>query len=339
MPMYNGGTSVLEVIRPGLFTTLQDAGRFGYRQLGVTVGGAMDGTSLALANALVGNSLTTGGIECTGDGPTVIIHHDACIAVVGGQFSISVDDTSVPSGRPLWVRAGSTLKIGPAIHGYRCYLAVRGGFDARPVLASQSTLARYGIGGFSGQVLRKGDILRIVPDKQPSQGSQGLRRLASGVWTTTWGLRPHQNKTEGPLSVRVMPGEQASSFAGEAEATFYTEPFRIKAASDRMGMRLSGPAVAGSGGQMKSEPVVHGSVQVPPDGQPIVLMADCQTVGGYPKIATVIQVDLAALAQARPGTEIRFQQVSLEEAIRVRQANEVNMRRWIEHLATRVRHN
>lgn len=331
MPQRSLPAKVFTVLHPGLFTTIQDGGRFGYRRLGVTVGGAMDSTSLALANGLVGNAVTTGALECTGVGPRFSVDRDVCIAVVGGQFPVSVDEVPVPSERPLWIRAGSTLSIGAATAGYRCYLAVQGGFDVKLDLGSQSTLTRFGIGGFCGRPLRAGDELYVSSGERPAM-RQTLHQIAPHVWTTRWGLGPFKVPVENVMTIRALPGEQADAFAKDAYEVFWSGRFRVDGASDRMGLRLRGPEVAAPGGQMRSEPVVPGSVQVPPDGKPIVLAADCQTVGGYPKIATVIEVDLAKLAQARPGVEIQFSPVSLEEAIRVRKANEVCMRGLLQQI-------
>lgn len=284
----------MEVIvqRAGMQTTLQDLGRPGHRAEGVPLGGAMDRFALRLANALVGNPENAAALEFSMVGPELEFPEDALVAVTGGDFG------GVPRWRPVSVPAGTTLRFGPVREGCRGYLAVAGGFEVPTVLGSASTYLRGGFGGWEGRALRDGDVLSAA----------GVNRRVLGRWHIDPSFLPQYGPS---VRVRVLAGEQAAEFAG----ALWAGEYRATAQSDRMGLRLRGAVLARpGGGELRSGPVAPGAVQVPPDGQPIVLMADAQTMGGYPVAAHVIYVDLPLIAQLRPGDGVTFSQVSLDEA-------------------------
>lgn len=291
----------ITIIRPGMLTTVQDLGRRGRRALGVPPGGAVDALALRLVNLLVGNDEGAAALEFTLLGPELEFAADTTIAVGGGDFI-----GAVPRWQPLRVRAGERLKFGAARSGCRGYLAVAGGLDVPQVLGSRGTYLRATLGGMEGRALREGDVL---PAKE-------IVRDVVGQWRIDERILPAYSTSP---TVRFIAGAQAAEFGG----TFASAEFRVTAKSDRMGVRLAGPKVMRNvARELVSTTVVPGTVQVPPDGQPIVLLADAQTIGGYPQIAHVVTVDLPLVAQLRPGDALRFVEVSLEaarELVRIRE--------------------
>lgn len=284
--------AAITVVEPGLFTTVQDLGRPGQRAAGVPLSGAADPVSLRLANLLVGNAEDAAAIECTLVGPTLRFERDSLAALVGAVFP------GFPTGVVTRVAAGTELTFGHVTAGCRGYLAVAGGIDVAAVLGSRSTLVVAGFGGFAGRPLRAGDRLAVGATLRVAAGLQPRQRL---------GLPRGK-----PNTLRIIPGEQADAFGGGA----WARTFRTSSRSDRMGVRLEGEPLPGAGGfaGMASVAVFPGTVQVPPDGQPIVLLADGQTIGGYPVLGQVIAADLPKAAQLRPGDEVRFEPVTLAEA-------------------------
>lgn len=286
----------IEVMTPGLATTVQGAPRTGHRHVGVAACGALDPWSQALANLLVGNKPDSAVLELTLTGPTLRFADAACIAVCGGGFAIDVDGVPVADARPVHVPALSVVRIGRAGTGARGYLAVRGGFAVDAVLGSLSTDLRGGFGGHHGRLLRAGDRLAV-------QG--GLRGAVTSLHVASWWIdtasddRPH----DGFAVVRLLPGRDVTA-PGDA---VFAHAWTVAAASNRQGLRLSGtPMSLADPGERVSEPVAPGTVQLPPDGQPIVLLADAQTHGGYPRIGHAIRADWPVLAQQRPGDRVRF---------------------------------
>ena len=320
--------SRIQVSMPGLLTTVQDLGRPGWQRYGVTPGGAVDAHALRLANLLVGNTEGAAGLEVTLAGPTLRIAEEALIAVCGADFETTIEDRPVPAWRPVWVKAGAELLIGAARSGCRCYLAVAGGIAVPRLLGGRGTHLAAGFGGLEGRALRPGDTLKVGP---PSVWAKRLARslagsvgggdpLAAARWEVSGEARPAYSPS--PM-VRVMSGPQWDWFSLGERTRFLGERFTVTPRSDRMGLRLAAPAGAAPAGpalaeggsrEMISEGVATGTVQVPPDGQPIVLLADRQTIGGYPKIATVASVDLPLLAQLRPGDTVEFHEVTVGEA-------------------------
>jgi antagonist of KipI len=290
----------MRVLRPGLLTTVQDLGRRGYQNQGVVVGGAVDTLALRLANLLVGNPQGAAALEVTLQGPRLAVEDDAWIAVGGGDLTSMLDGQRIPLWRPVLARRGSLLEFGAPRLGCRAYLAVAGGFDAPQVLGSRSTYLRAGI----GRALRKGDVL--TPG------------VALPLPASRASCFPHPSLLPdySPHPVlRVLRGNQFAAFTAESRERFFQQAYTVTPQSDRMGCRLSGPVLElQQDEQMISEAVTCGSLQVPPAGAPILLLADRQTTGGYPKIGQVAAVDLPLAAQVPPGGTVRFQEITLAEA-------------------------
>lgn len=322
----------IRILRPGLLTTIQDTGRFGYQQQGVIVSGAMDAFALRIANLLVGNAEDEAALEITLMGPSLRFEADLLISICGGNLSPAVDGNPVPLWRPVYVRSGTTLEFGACRTGARAYLAVSGGFDVPIVMRSRSTYLRAGIGGFEGRALQEGDVLRAGVPSAPATlymtrlaGRTGSCPFHAADWFVGGELLPVYAPNP---SIRVIRGHEFGRFAAESQALFLSGGYQVTPQSDRMGYRLKGPVLKlkeSEEGEMLSEAVSFGTVQVPSDGNPIILMADCQTIGGYPKIAQVATVDLPVLAQVKPGETIRFAEISVQEAERLYLKRETDM--------------
>jgi biotin-dependent carboxylase-like uncharacterized protein len=300
-------TAALRIIAPGLMTTLQDLGRPGYQHLGVPVSGALDDVSLRAANLLVGNPPGMGALEIAYQGPTLAVEADSVrIAVAGGQAPIDILSPDGGGARRLAVcesarlLRGQVVKIGALTGSAILYLAVESGFDIAPVMGSQSTLTRGGIGGFEGRALRVGDVLPL---------RQQAAREREEAMLPPLDLAP-------PPRIRVVLGPQDDHFTPAGLRTLLTSTYTISRASDRMGMRLEGPTLQHSrkGANIVSDGIAPGSIQVPGNGLPIVLLADRQTTGGYPKVATVISADMPALGRMTPGSKVAFNAVDIEAA-------------------------
>lgn len=284
----------IKVHRAGTLTSVQDLGRSGFRAVGVPLGGAVDSLALRVANLLVGNVPGAAALEFTLTGPELEFSADGIIAVAGAEFP------GLPGWRPQVVRAGTKLKFGPAQKGCRGYLAVAGGFDVPEVLGSRSTYIRAGAGGYMGRALRPGDVIKTIPT---------TRKLLAH-WRIDDRILPRYSSS--PM-LRVIPGAQAAEFRAGLEDREYI----VGAQSDRMGIRLEGAALERNvATEVASAPVAPGTVQVPSDGQPIVLLADAQTIGGYPQVAHVCTVDISLAAQLRGGDRVRFAPTTLAEAQR-----------------------
>ena len=311
---------VMEVQAPGLLTTVQDLGREGFGPMGVSPSGAADPVALRIGNRLVGNEEGAAGLEMTLHGGTFSFPMDAVVALTGSDFGATLDGKPVELWSSFEAKPGQVLRLGPTRSGARCYLFVRDGIDVKPFLDSASTHLLSGLGGYEGRALRKGDVLSIgaaggrtgilacsSPSSNPSGARLG-RRVA-----------PKILKHLAPLKVlRVTPGPQSEWFSKVAQKTFYESTYRVAEESNRMGIRLQGPVIAApTAGEMVSEGVALGAVQVPEGGQPIILFVEQQTTGGYPKIANVISVDFHSLGQLRPRDEIRFERVEWETARRL----------------------
>jgi allophanate hydrolase len=297
-------TPGLEVLAPGLATSVQDLGRFGYQAIGVPVAGALDGVALRLANLLVGNPPAMAGFEILHSGPTFRVAADAVrIALGGADALIAVDGRSsgpVPSWQSLRLVRGDVFTIVVGRQSACPVLAVEGGVAVPSVLGSASTYTRAAIGGFAGRTLREGDL---VPLALAAAAERDELRL------------PEPPPAEADRSVRIVLGPQQECFTEAALANLVTAEYRISASADRMGMRLDGPALSHRRGwDIASDAIATGAIQVPGSGQPILLLADHQTTGGYPKIATVVSADLPVVGRRRPGDAIRFAAVSVEEA-------------------------
>lgn len=281
-----------------MFTTVQDLGRNGFGPMGVSASGAADAIALRVGNRLVGNPESSAALEMTLLGGTFVFDKDAVIAVTGSDFTSPV---------PLWtavqVQAGLALAFGPTRSGARCYLCVRGGISVPLFLGSASTHILSGLGGLEGRALRKGDTLAYGHEdgefRPRSVRMEALQKLA-------------------PRKVlRVTAGPQEDWFSKESRDRFYADVYRVTEETNRMGLRLAGPAIQYvEDRQMITEPVALGAIQAPAGGQPIILFVEQQTTGGYPKIANVISADLSSVGQLRPRDEVRFEMVSMAEARR-----------------------
>ncbi|MDF2671022.1 MAG: hypothetical protein K0R67_3328 [Paenibacillus sp.] len=309
----------IHVHKPGLLTTLQDSGRFGYQKYGVIVSGAMDSFAHKTANLLVGNEETEATIEITVIGPALYFDAPALISICGSDLSPKIDGMAVPLWRPVYLKAGTLLQFGSSCEGCRCYLAVSGGLDVPKQMNSYSTYLRAGLGGFHGRALKETDQLQIKPvtalgEKMAVRISSNMDEASFGSvgWHISYELMPAYDANP---EIRVIPGAQYALFESASLEDLFTTEFKVLPQSDRMGYRLKGrPLQMLERKEMLSEPVTFGTVQVPPDGNPIVLMADRQTTGGYPKVAQVISADLPLLAQAQIGSRVRFKLVDLQEA-------------------------
>lgn len=304
------------VDRPGMLSTLQDTGRLGHQQYGVSVNGPMDEWSHRVANALVGNPEDAAVLECTLNGPRLSFSEHTLVALCGAAMNVTADGQPVPYGRAVLLRRGVVLDIGARTAGARLYLAVRGGLAPAPVLGSRSTNVRAGFGGFHGRPLRKGDHVPLSPPRRGAPALPIERRMVQSGLPMLSALPvdvAQPARREGVL--RVIPGPHWNAFTASARADFERRPYKVTPQSDRMGIRLQGPALMlDRPMELVSEATVFGTVQVPPDGQPIVLMADRQSAGGYPKIGYVASADLPLLAQAMPGDELYFEAITQADA-------------------------
>jgi len=299
-------SAALEVIAPGLMTTVQDLGRFGYQRFGLSPAGAVDGFALQIANALVGNAPSEAALEMTLQGATLMIAAPAARLAFAGDFALSIDGRPAASYRSHLVHCGEILAVGRAKNGLRGYLAVAGGLALAAELGSRATHLRAGLGGIDGREFRTGDRLELCAATPPA----GLEHALSAA-----DIPQRRNL------LRVVLGPQDDYFNAVAIADFFAARYTVTAAADRMGMRLAGPRIRHARGfDVISDAVVTGSIQVPGSGEPIVMLAERQTTGGYPKLATVIGADLHQAAQAPPGATLRFAPVDLAEAQRLRAA-------------------
>ena len=303
----------LTVLAPGLLSSFQDLGRYGQQHLGVPVGGAMDERAHRLANLLAGNTESEATLEITLLGPRLRIDAPCCLAVCGADLQATLDGRPVPVNRPIIARSGEVLKFGARKSGARAYLAVHGGFALEPVLGSCSTNLRGRYGGYQGRALAVGDIVRL----NCGLAGAALDELAQELWNLRIYL-PASLGAPARLRLRALRGEHARLFKAASLRNFYSAPYRISPQSERMGYRLQGPKLElQRPQQLLSEATCFGTVQVPAEGQPIVLMADRQTTGGYPKIAHVASVDLPQLAQCLPGDSVGFEEIDIAAAQRL----------------------
>lgn len=289
----------LQVLTSGPMTTVQDRGRFGYVAFGIGTSGVMDLDAYEAANYLVGNKHGEAVLEATLMGPSIRFEADCICAVTGADMGAKIGNRPVERYRPFWVQAGQVLSMGVAQSGCRGYLAVQGGFDVPVVMGSRSTNLKCRLGGYEGRALKAGDVL-TVPDESYSSIMDRKRRI------------PIYDQE---VTVRVVPGPQADYFTQAGFQTLWSQPFAVSAKSDRMGLRLDGPAIEmKNGSDIVSDGIALGAIQVTSAGQPIILLADRQTTGGYAKIGTVCSVDIPKLAQLKPGGVVHLKEVTVEEA-------------------------
>ncbi|WP_209124035.1 biotin-dependent carboxyltransferase family protein [Alkalihalobacillus sp. BA299] len=308
----------ITVLRPGLLTTVQDLGRAGLQKYGVIFSGAMDTYALRVANLLVGNEEGEAALEITLTGPELQIEKDVLIALTGGDLSPTIENESIPLWKPVYVRKGSVLRFGPCKSGCRAYLAIVGGINVEEVMGSRSTYLRASIGGFNGRALKAGDCIELrTPSEQSSQllkelSFEGELPFSAPTWSVNKELYIREKNNN---VIRILRGSHYELFTPICRKELFEETFKVTPQSDRMGYRLSGPTLTLSQSfEMVSEAVALGTIQVPPDGNPIILLADRQTTGGYPRIGQVVSIDIPIIAQLKPGETIRFKEVSLKEA-------------------------
>jgi antagonist of KipI len=307
------------VLAAGMLTTVQDLGRVGFAKQGVGPSGAMDAYALQAANLLVGNHQSAAGLEVTAGGFRIEFRHRALIAIGGADLSPAISGVSVPTWRALYLQKGSELETTTARWGWRAYLAVAGGIDVPVVMGSRSTHLRAGIGGLEGRAVRAGDVLqrgRPAADAERAM-LDSSRSLGPLPFALTDRTLEDPERLYGSETVRFVRGPHWDMMDKGDRAAFVTQPLEVSDRSDRMGYRLSGLELrSAKGAELISTAVLTGTVQVPPGGEPIVLLSDRQTTGGYPMVAQVIRADLGVVAQLRPGDEIRFTEVPLADAQR-----------------------
>lgn len=308
----------LQIKKPGLLTTIQDTGRYGFQKIGVLVSGAMDVYSMRLANILVGNDENEGCLELTLFGPAIKFTEDSLIAITGGNFSPTLNGHPVPLMRPVAVKADSAIEFKFSQFGCRAYLAIAGGFNIKRIMKSKSTYLRAGIGGFNGRALKEDDLLSVNTPSIPIQHLlySLTARSKDSLATVPWYIKSiHIDDKTLYAPIRVTKGLYYDYFSEQAKASFFNTPYTITNNADRMGYRLDGAVVKPDKHlEIISEAVCLGTIQVPPQGKPIILMSDHQSVAGYPTIAQAITVDTSRIAQLKPGDQIRFQLINNEEA-------------------------
>jgi biotin-dependent carboxylase-like uncharacterized protein len=295
--------SALLVLKPGMLTTIQDRGRWGWQARGVPVAGPMDPCAHRIANALVGNDADAASLEITLLGPELAFEDERLAAIAGAEFDVVVDDRPAPWNAAFLVPSGAHVRFRGRKRGVRAYLAVAGGVDVPPMLGSRATHIVSGMGGMDGRALKAGDRIPLG-DRSSARGAAPALEA------------PIVPLPGGEAVIRVLPGPQLDYFSSDALDALQSAPYVIAQNSDRMGFRLTGPLIRHArGADIISDATPLGVLQVPASGQPILLMADRQTAGGYPKLATVITADMAVAGQLGPGDTIRFSVCSPRDAM------------------------
>jgi biotin-dependent carboxylase-like uncharacterized protein len=292
---------VFNLTKPGFFTTVQDLGRYGYLKYGVPVSGAMDTFSLAAANVLVGNKPSDAGLEITMIGPELLASVKTQVAITGAANSPKINGQDIPTWQTLNIKDGDVISFSKMESGCRIYMAIRGGIDTPLVLGSRSTYVRGGFGGISGRQLRTGDIVEGSEAEPLGIGHKMPQELVP--------------KFTHRFQAHAVLGPQADMFTEEGVDTFFSSEYKVTPEADRMGYRLEGPLIEHKGkADIVSDALLPGSVQVPKNGKPIVIMRDAQTTGGYPKIAVIATPDVSLLGQAKPNDVVEFSEVTVSQA-------------------------
>ena len=288
-----------KVVQPGLLTLIQDAGRFGHHRIGLTTGGPLDSLAFKWANRLVDNPMNSTALEISFGGLVLEAETDAQIVLAGAEMPLKINGVEQERWHAHKIKAGDKIEVGFSTQGARAYLAVSGGFQVEHSFSSSATVTREGIGGFTGEKLQQGDFLQCNPPVE----HKGYRLPESE--------RPdyHDN-----ISLRVITGYQQHAFSEYQKRLFFSSEYSVTDRADRMGYRLSGPEVKPALDGILSEGICHGAIQIPADGQPIVLLNDRQTIGGYPKIGSMIAMDTARMAQMMPGSRISFDEITIDDA-------------------------
>ncbi len=289
-----------EVISPGILTLIQDKGRFGFMSKGITPSGAIDEFAYLWANYLLGNNLDLNVLEIAFSGLTLKANKNTSISVTGADLSFSINNKIYKPWQTFKIKDGDILKFSKNIIGQRAYLSVKNGFLILKEFGSTSTTLKEGLGGIEGRALKKGDVLPFIDSL-----SLPIKRLKSIY-------QPDYNQA---LKLRVVLGYQHENFSKEEKIKFFSKEFRVSKEANRMGIKLEGESIQADIDGIISEGICFGAIQVPKDGRPIILLKDRQTIGGYPKIGSVLSVDCFKLSQAKAGTTVTFQEISIEEAL------------------------
>ena len=290
---------MMKVIQPGVMALLQDGGRMGQHRIGLTTGGPLDREAFQWANRLCGNSLNATAIEISIGGLVLEAQADTHIALTGADMPLSINKQAVNGWTTQTVKAGQRIELGYAQQGCRAYLAVAGSFNIPDMFGSTATVVREKLGGLAGKALANGDALPYTPDQSTPLMALPLQ------------YRPRYDKS---VTLRVIRGYQKQHFSTTQQALFFSSSYTVSDQCDRMGYRLEGQAVKADITGMLSEGICYGAIQIPANGQPIVLLNDRQTIGGYPKIGSVLSLDIAKLTQLLPGGTVQFEAISIAEA-------------------------
>jgi antagonist of KipI len=305
----------ITILKPGMMSSLQDLGRWGFQQFGIPIGGAMDKVSASLANIICGNDENEAVVEMTLHGASFIFNEAACCAIVGGGCKAFVGDEELPFNRLLWIPAFSIIRTTAHAQGCRSCLAVCGGFDIKKILGSASTYTPSRIGGMDGRNLATGDMLSFKHE-QDLKATSNLKMLPSGVGISHWQTADLNAPTAEVATVHAIKGPEFDQFDSASQKNIFGAVFTISSQSNRMGYRLEGKKFSlEQKTEMVSTAVTTGIVQVTHEGDPIILMADAQTIGGYPRIARICAADIPVLAQTRPGVKIKFKEIGEEEGV------------------------
>ncbi len=316
----------LEILHAGMFTTVQDLGRFHYQQYGVPVGGAMDKNALRMINMLVGNEENEAGLEITIMGPKLLIKKTTLLAIGGADMEPLLNGERIPLWHPILAEEGSMLCLGKAKSGCRAYVTFAGGININRTMGSKSTYIRAALGGIEGRMLKKGDYFQIGTGAEVAsrfiQNLQEEKRIKT-KWAICNNALPKYKKH--PI-LRVITDFEYDQFTEESIKSFFSKEYKVSNYADRMGYRLDGDVLNRVEEiEILSSPVTFGTIQVPNGGQPIILMADRQTTGGYPRIGNVISVDLPLLAQLKPGDYVTFEKITMEDAAQLYIKQETSM--------------
>ncbi|MGE6548929.1 biotin-dependent carboxyltransferase family protein [Bacillus mycoides] len=316
----------VEILHAGMFTTVQDLGRSHYQQYGVPVGGAMDKNALRMINMLVGNEENEAGLEITIMGPKMLIKKTTLLAIGGADMEPLLNGERIPLWRPILAEEGSMLCLGKAKSGCRAYVTFAGGINIDRTMGSKSTYIRAALGGIEGRMLKKGDYFQIGTGAEVAsrfiQNLQEEKRIKM-KWAICNDALPKYKKY--PI-LRVITDFEYDQFTEESIKSFFSKEYKVSNYADRMGYRLDGGVLNRVEEiEILSSPVTFGTIQVPNGGQPIILMADRQTTGGYPRIGNVISVDLPLLAQLKPGDYVTFEKITMEDAAQLYIKQETSM--------------
>lgn len=292
-------TCGFKVLKPGFLTLITDRGRFGYHRIGLTTGGPVDPMAFRWANRLLGNDDNASLLEASFGGLSLEAQVDTALVLTGANAPLSINGVDAEMWRSHAIKAGDKIELGFATEGCRSYLAVAGGFNIDAEFGSSATVARESIGGLNGEKLSAGDVLPCV-----SHTGHPLKVLPEAS-------RPSYSDD---ISLRVIPGYQQQHFSRYQQRLFFSSEYEVSDRCDRMGYRLTGAEIKPSIDGILSEGICLGAIQVPADGQPIVLLNDRQTIGGYPKIGSVVSLDVARLGQCMPGVKLRFEPVTIDSA-------------------------